>query len=140
MSGNICDCCGRTADAGVASSGLGPISFAWCKQCIEENAEPEFMLEYVWGEIGEDVAGHVKQVKTWKDGAYIKWAEFVKAKKALIIIDESANSYYIHHNGHSVFVKEAAFFIQQGGLTEEWGKAWRQVWARDIEHARTLWT
>jgi hypothetical protein len=57
----------------------------------------------------------------------------------MIVIDEAANLYYIHHNGHSVFVKEAALFTQQGGHTQDWGKAWKPVWARDIEHARTLW-
>jgi hypothetical protein len=57
----------------------------------------------------------------------------------VIVIDEAANLYYIHHNGHSVFVKEAALFTQQGGHTQDWGKAWKPMWARDIEHARTLW-
>lgn len=58
----------------------------------------------------------------------------------LIIVDEGANLYYIHHNGHSVFVKEAALFFKQGGETEPWGKAWKAVWAKSIEEARSMWT
>lgn len=35
-------------------------------------------------------------------------------------------------------VKEADFFIAQGGLTEEWGRHWYPVTASDIEDARRL--
>lgn len=48
-------------------------------------------------------------------------------------------THYIHHNGHSVFVKEATFFEAQGGLQDDWGKNWRPVVANSIEHARTMW-
>lgn len=47
------------------------------------------------------------------------------------------NSFYVSYNGFSVFVKESAFFISQGGLTEDWGKGWTLVYADTIEHART---
>jgi hypothetical protein len=47
--------------------------------------------------------------------------------------------YYVHVNsGNAAFVKEALFFIEQGGLTELWGKRWVKVKARSIEHARSL--
>lgn len=43
----------------------------------------------------------------------------------------------VHMNaGRSVFVKEYDFFVSQGGLTQEWGKSWQQVYADSIEHAR----
>lgn len=44
--------------------------------------------------------------------------------------------YYVYYNGHSWFVKTAEFFEQQGGLTEEWGKSWKPIYATTIEHAR----
>jgi hypothetical protein len=47
------------------------------------------------------------------------------------------HKYYVHHNGHSCFVKEAAYFEKQGGLTEDWGKAWSPLYADSIEDART---
>jgi len=49
------------------------------------------------------------------------------------------NNYYIHKNsGNAIFVKEESFFIQQGGLTAKWGRAWRKVQADSIEHAREI--
>jgi hypothetical protein len=39
------------------------------------------------------------------------------------------------HNG-IVYVKEEAFFVSQGGLTEDWGKDWIKVKAFDMEEAR----
>lgn len=36
----------------------------------------------------------------------------------------------------ATYVKEAAFFAQQGGLTEEWGRDWKPVEAADAEEAR----
>lgn len=47
------------------------------------------------------------------------------------------NKYYWHWNGSVYFIKEAEFFEAQGGLTAEWGKAWKPIEADTIEHART---
>lgn len=46
------------------------------------------------------------------------------------------NRYYVLWNGAAWFVKEASFFISQGGLEESWGKAWRPILADSIEDAR----
>jgi hypothetical protein len=47
--------------------------------------------------------------------------------------------YYRVHTNHGVtFVKEEAFFRFQGGLTAQWGRAWRRVRTRSIEHARKI--
>lgn len=47
--------------------------------------------------------------------------------------------YFVHRNpGGAVFVKEGQFFRDQGGETEEWGKAWTRVVASGIEHARVI--
>lgn len=46
------------------------------------------------------------------------------------------NKYYVHFNGAAWFVKEAEFFESQGGLTEAWGKGWKQIYADSIEHGR----
>ncbi|RWF33743.1 hypothetical protein [Mesorhizobium sp.] len=35
-------------------------------------------------------------------------------------------------------MKEAAFFAEQGGLVEEWGKGWVGIVAKDIEDARSI--
>lgn len=49
------------------------------------------------------------------------------------------NNYYVHINsGNSAFVKDEAYFIEQGGLTEPWGKHWKLIRAEDIEDARSI--
>lgn len=35
-------------------------------------------------------------------------------------------------------VKTSQYFIDQGGLIEEWGKHWQLIKAEDIDHAREL--
>lgn len=45
-------------------------------------------------------------------------------------------THYVHYNGATVFVKEAAFFVSQGGLQKEWGRAWHPVTATSIGDAR----
>lgn len=37
--------------------------------------------------------------------------------------------YVVVNSGNAVLVKQAAFFEDQGGLTEKWGRAWIKVWA-----------
>jgi len=46
-------------------------------------------------------------------------------------------TFYVHYNGHSWYVKTREFFEQQGGFEEEWGKAWSPILATSIEDART---
>ena len=47
--------------------------------------------------------------------------------------------YYVMRNsGQAVFVKEADFFVSQGGLKEKWGLHWRLIFAASIEDARKV--
>jgi hypothetical protein len=79
MAGNACDVCGTEEDiVGVASSGLGPISFCFCKKCIIQNAEPISMFEATLEIVGKEVAEHVTLCRTFKDGKYISWNQFVE--------------------------------------------------------------
>lgn len=48
-------------------------------------------------------------------------------------------NYYVMRNaGGAVFVKEGDFFVEQGGLEQDWGKHWKCIEAESIEHARSL--
>lgn len=38
----------------------------------------------------------------------------------------------------AVYVKEADFFREQGGETEEWGRDWKPICADGIGHARLI--
>src|SRR5919109_204932 len=40
----MCDVCGKRTPIGVAASSIGPMSFAYCRSCLEERAEPYFMV------------------------------------------------------------------------------------------------
>lgn len=54
-------------------------------------------------------------------------------------VDCDIGDYYVHRNsGNSVFVKEGAFFVEQGGLVSDCGKGWTKVRATSIEDARRL--
>lgn len=54
MAGDICDCCGRPEVLGVASSGLGAVSFAWCRECLTEEAEPYDLTKIKYKPASED--------------------------------------------------------------------------------------
>lgn len=55
------------------------------------------------------------------------------------MLKEASVRYAIHVNwAGASFVKEYDFFVSQGGLTEEWGRAWTIVEAEDIYAARVI--
>jgi len=72
-----CNVCEVNEPVGVACSGLGPVSFTYCKTCLEMNAEPLMMMDATFEIIGPDVANHVKKCTTYVDGEYITWDQFV---------------------------------------------------------------
>lgn len=76
-----CECCLRKDQpiAGVASSGLGPISLRYCEECAVELAEPAWLIKSVIDDCGgkENVAPEFLDGTTFfKDGKYIKMREF----------------------------------------------------------------
>lgn len=91
-----CDCCGKEA-IGVASSSVGAISFAWCKECINQGAEPELMLMYlaedVCHEDGSGLHDYIyNELKTFKDGEYITFREWYNKAKGRYPNENSNNS------------------------------------------------
>lgn len=54
-----CDVCGKNESIGVYASSCGPISFAYCKKCALEGAEPYgAIVSYISGAVskGEDAS------------------------------------------------------------------------------------
>jgi hypothetical protein len=76
-----CEVCKENEAIGVASSCLGPMSNAYCKRCLEHQAEPLWMFECTLEEVGEEVAEWVKQLTTYIDGTYVTWDEFANARR-----------------------------------------------------------
>jgi hypothetical protein len=75
-----CDVCGQPA-LGVASSCVGAISWAFCRECINQQAEPEFSFFYLYDDVshdGEGLAEWVECLRTFKDGRYWTWKEWVQ--------------------------------------------------------------
>jgi hypothetical protein len=73
----VCDVCKQNEALGVASSALGPCSWAFCQQCLDAHAEPAVMIAAtIEGCDGaENVAEWVHQITTWIDGRYVPFME-----------------------------------------------------------------
>lgn len=78
-----CDCCRRNEPVGVASSAMGAISFAFCGECLIQNAEPEMMFEFTAWVTGGDAAPHVNDFTTFVDGRYIGWSEWIASERGI---------------------------------------------------------
>ena len=70
-----CDCCGRTREVGVASSQLGGVSFAYCKECLNNNAEPASMVNSTI-ETVDNVAPFVRSIRVYRDGIYYLFDDY----------------------------------------------------------------
>ena len=52
-----------------------------------------------------------------------------------VLIREYADG-FTGQKAATVYVKEGEFFRSQGGLTEDWGKAWKAIDAESVDDAR----
>lgn len=77
-----CDVCKRTGIAGVASSCLGPISLAFCGECLTQRAEPDWLLHFTWDSCSGQVADWVKFISTYVNGRYLIWDDWVRFMEA----------------------------------------------------------
>lgn len=80
-----CDVCGRLA-IGVASSSLGPVSWAFCKECAGKPAEPESMFCYLYDDVsdhGDGLREEINTFYTFIDGAYVSWPDYVARRRAV---------------------------------------------------------
>ena len=78
-----CDVCHTNQALGVASSGLVPMSFAWCEQCLQRPCEPESVFEYMY-EMNpdiEDIHPECRKMETYKDGKYLTLEEWYNWRK-----------------------------------------------------------
>ena len=55
------------------------MSFASCRECLSNVAEPEFCFHYLYDCVshdGEGLADFVNELSTFKDGVYMTWTEW----------------------------------------------------------------
>jgi hypothetical protein len=76
-----CDVCGGAAK-GVAASSLGPISLAYCQECLSRGAEPIGMWHLTIGLCdGPDGVRpeFTEHAASYKNGRYIGWDEIASS-------------------------------------------------------------
>lgn len=69
----MCQVCGKNAALGVASSGLGAVSVAYCRECLDHCAQPDWLVEFTLAQCGSwsDVREDIKEVlSVYRDGDY----------------------------------------------------------------------
>ena len=81
-----CDCCGRGGRVVVvAASCIGPMSMAYCEECIRENAEPEWGFHYLYDHVatrGEGLDEFIMTLQTYRAGeGYIFWDQWVEWRR-----------------------------------------------------------
>lgn len=76
-----CDCCRReVGETFVCSSSTGPVSLAYCKECLKHRAEPEWTFHYLYDYVSTDGGGlaeWVQSLSTYKDDKYLTWSEWL---------------------------------------------------------------
>jgi hypothetical protein len=77
-----CECCNLDKEVWVCSSSLGPLSLAFCRECLDHKAEPEWLFRMTLDDVGADyIAPWVRQLSTFKDGQYLSWQEWLNLIK-----------------------------------------------------------
>ena len=76
-----CDVCGREREIGVASLPFAPMSVAFCRECLKEDAYPLWALHASAECAGgyERCVDWFKELRSFKDGRYIEGNEVVLA-------------------------------------------------------------
>lgn len=72
-----CEVCRQHPAAGVAGSRLGPLSLAYCQDCLAHQAEPFWLVDATLEQIGSLANGApwLQQITTFKDGRYLSIQE-----------------------------------------------------------------
>ena len=88
-----CEVCNLNQPMAVVSSALGAVSFSICSECLGKHAEPEYCFEVVAWTSGDLVRDDVREMTTFKNGAYITYPEWFKlyGEAASVRLDKSYN-------------------------------------------------
>lgn len=80
MSAGNCDCCERTEVelAGAAASALGPITLMYCVECRNAEAEPLWMMQAMYDDLGSALTDEFFEIKVYSNGAYMTFREHLR--------------------------------------------------------------
>lgn len=81
-----CQVCSRERQVHVRCCGFGPMSLAYCEECLITGAEPEFGFQYLWDWVGgrkrENLVPELDESFCWvgdaENGRYWSWDEWVE--------------------------------------------------------------
>jgi hypothetical protein len=80
-----CDVCGRERATHVCSSPFGPVSFAYCADCLNKPAEVRSIFDYLYDEVAKgdpsQLSPEIRNWYTWIDGRYVHWDNYVFRRK-----------------------------------------------------------
>lgn len=76
-----CDVCGEKEAIGVASTSV-PFSCAFCLECAQQGADPEWIFEYYLDEVaGGDPSKIREGLTTYVNGKYVSFHDWARMKK-----------------------------------------------------------
>lgn len=79
-----CEICDGIA-IGVASSPYAAVSHAYCRRCLDENAEPSAVLDYLMDDVADGdvnkLHGGIRYIKTFVDGEYVSWDTYFENRR-----------------------------------------------------------
>jgi len=76
-----CQVCSKNDAIVLCCSVLGPVTFAYCSECLDQKAEDMGMFVFTYETCGPNVGEWVKGLKTFckEKDIYISWSEFVQS-------------------------------------------------------------
>lgn len=66
-----CEVCDVGEPVGVAAMSIGAMSIRYCKECLEQGAEPKWAVQWLLEDVGYDnLIEEAKQLKYYENGEY----------------------------------------------------------------------
>ena len=78
----LCDVCGLEPAVGVACSAIGPMSFAYGRQCLELGTEQFGLLKGIYDDCGGVVVDWFMDIDTIKNGEHMTFRAALKVGDA----------------------------------------------------------
>jgi hypothetical protein len=90
-----CDVCQKNKAAGVASSSLGACSFAYCHECLNQNADHVVMFQVLADMVEGDITKlrpEVHDMKIYENGNYVPFSDWIKTYTPTPYEDEAPHA------------------------------------------------
>ncbi len=126
-----------TADPELLAAAKATLAYYDSLDRSHDEGEPAILDELAAAVVKAERRG-TRNADIRSDSKTIDMSQVRPVGEPLRKADSPTHYVLVTSTGGGPFVKDAAFFIQQGGLSASWSKNWRPVVADSIEHAREL--